>query len=934
MGWTNETDRITSDSYYGTVTTVTGKAFTDGEGNYYAGTYYGNEISALAGKTLTPYTNLDEAFHITYVINGGTMPSGYPETYTFDETVTLPVPTKADNTFVGWYKDYYFNYDPITEIAAGTTLGDLTLYASWKPEKTWVDYLDADGQPQRAYATILYGGDEAEYPAGVYTLEEISWGKSYGDVSYNRLNFTGDAILILPDYCSLSIGGERDNDGEDGLFVNGDLTIYGQTLGYNYCFASRIQASGNVAIYGGYLDIDNLSASNITLGWTGLDNKYSFNQVAGNVTLANDFRLQNDQGTSVVHAGSITSSELEQASLYPYATTIEVSYMDENGDTQTVNATVLWGDETSTSLSGGFYTIMEDVGICHDLSFNGNTTLIVPLNFFSLNGNLTVDGNLSVYGIGFFSIQDIEATGDVLFCIDDATNPSSTLTASGNVFIAHGCFSAYRIYGSTITLGYLYNNDYIRCGSNYQNGYFGNVVVREGQALQQGGNVYSGTLTAEQISAINGKELKPYIPTIPTLAVTGYGESTESDHWVFIATPIVGFFDPYSVTNLIGGMSPSGQSNFDLYRFNQSAELEWENFYQHLTGGNSFALENGKGYLYANKNDVTLEFNGVVYPLASKEVALDYDANAEFAGWNLVGNPFNAPAILDKSYYKMNSDGTGLVAEAVSGNTAIDALTGVMVQANGEDETVLFTKSNAKGQQETGFGTLQIALTQTGTRGNALLDNAIVSFNEGDQLGKFYFGTQDANIYIPQGNKEYAIVSVGRDAPWHVSTTTGVNEIPVNFKAHENGEYTITVNPKNVEMGYLHLIDNLTGANVDLLPSLRAERSNPDQPASYTFTAKTTDYESRFRLVFSTSGDANGDNEAFAFVDASGNIIITDGPSTGSGTCTLQVIDVMGRIVVQGDAMNRVSTSGMTPGVYVLRLINGDTIRTQKIVID
>ena len=324
----------------------------------------------------------------------------------------------------------------------------------------------------------------------------------------------------------------------------------------------------------------------------------------------------------------------------------------------------------------------------------------------------------------------------------------------------------------------------------------------------------------------------------------------------------------------------------------------------------------------------------MVYPLASKEVALDYDANAEFAGWNLVGNPFNAPAILDKSYYKMNSDGTGLVAEAVSGNTAIDALTGVMVQANGEDETVLFTKSNAKGQQETGFGTLQIALTQTGTRGNALLDNAIVSFNEGDQLGKFYFGTQDANIYIPQGNKEYAIVSVGRDAPWHVSTTTGVNEIPVNFKAHENGEYTITVNPKNVEMGYLHLIDNLTGANVDLLPSLRAERSNPDQPASYTFTAKTTDYESRFKLVFSASGDANGDNEAFAFIDASGNIIITDGPSTGSGTCTLQVIDVMGRIVVQGDAMNRVSTSGMTPGVYVLRLINGDTIRTQKIVID
>ena len=117
---------------------------------------------------------------------------------------------------------------------------------------------------------------------------------------------------------------------------------------------------------------------------------------------------------------------------------------------------------------------------------------------------------------------------------------------------------------------------------------------------------------------------------------------------------------------------------------------------------------------------------------------------------------------------------------------------------------------------------------------------------------------------------------------------------------------------------------------MDLLPSLRAERSNPDQPASYTFTAKTTDYESRFKLVFSASADANGDNEAFAFVN-NGNIIITDVEKCHGAS--LQIVDVMGRIVVQGDAMNRVSTGGMTPGVYVLCLINGDMIRTQKVVV-
>ena len=102
-----------------------------------------------------------------------------------------------------------------------------------------------------------------------------------------------------------------------------------------------------------------------------------------------------------------------------------------------------------------------------------------------------------------------------------------------------------------------------------------------------------------------------------------------------------------------------------------------------------------------------------------------------------------------------------------------------------------------------------------------------------------------------------------------------------------------------------------------------------NEPTSYTFTAKTTDYESRFKLVFSTSADTNGDNETFAFVN-NGNIIIT----ADMDDATLLIVDVMGRVMVCRDAMNRVSTGGMAPGVYVLRLINGDEVRTQKIVID
>ena len=43
----------------------------------------------------------------------------------------------------------------------------------------------------------------------------------------------------------------------------------------------------------------------------------------------------------------------------------------------------------------------------------------------------------------------------------------------------------------------------------------------------------------------------------------------------------------------------------------------------------------------------------------------------------------------------------------------------------------------------------------------------------------------------------------------------------------------------------------------------------------------------------------------------------------------------MGRVVVSRDASNAsaISTSGMTAGVYMLRLINGTNVKTQKIVV-
>ncbi len=60
LGWTNPADRITASSYSAsTVKVADGQVLTDGSGHFYSGTLSAADISAIAGKTLCPYSSND-----------------------------------------------------------------------------------------------------------------------------------------------------------------------------------------------------------------------------------------------------------------------------------------------------------------------------------------------------------------------------------------------------------------------------------------------------------------------------------------------------------------------------------------------------------------------------------------------------------------------------------------------------------------------------------------------------------------------------------------------------------------------------------------------------------------------------------------------------------------------------------------------------------
>ena len=387
-----------------------------------------------------------------------------------------------------------------------------------------------------------------------------------------------------------------------------------------------------------------------------------------------------------------------------------------------------------------------------------------------------------------------------------------------------------------------------------------------------------------------------------TLPIIGY--DTEAAHgtlsWYLIASPI----GTIANDNLEEKVTNIFSNSYDLYYFNQSGKqgddyVEWINYkpengtYQ-ATGAN-FDLVRGKGYLYANSQTVDLVFNGFAPSTENFEVTLAYDADARFAGWNLVGNPYAVPAYFttDRDFYTMNSAGTSFEV-CTDEERSIEAMAGVFVIATSNNESLTFTTQPTK--QSRG-----IVLKLSEGRSNT--DAAIVRFGEGRTLPKLQLFEGSTKIYIPQDGQDFAVVR-----------SEEMGEMPVNFKAESNGTYSLNVSGQNTEFAYLHLIDNMTGNDVDLL----------DTP-SYSFEAKTTDYESRFKLVYATG---NASDDTFAFF-SNGSFVINN-----EGNAELQVVDVMGRIV-KSESINgcaNVSVNGAA-GVYMLRLINGDNVKVQKVVV-
>ncbi|MBR0176375.1 MAG: C10 family peptidase [Bacteroidales bacterium] len=368
--------------------------------------------------------------------------------------------------------------------------------------------------------------------------------------------------------------------------------------------------------------------------------------------------------------------------------------------------------------------------------------------------------------------------------------------------------------------------------------------------------------------------------------------TADDNGWCFIASPVTENITPSVENGLIA-------NEYDLYYYDEPKHY-WRN---HVSHSDDFTIEHKKGYLYANNTETTLQFEGTLAPSNAAVSITGLSHSAEtLNGFNLVGNPFACHATVDQDCYVISGNQVILANNAPT----LAPCEGVMVKATSDQFAVTFTKaSGAKGNGKD--KSLDLVVTQ----GKTTLDRARVRLGEGTNMEKFNLDNEHTQISFWNNGQDFA-----------VAYTDGQDEMPLNFKAAKNGTYTLAFEVENLDLDYLHLIDNMTGDEVDVLAM-----------PNYTFEAKTSDYASRFRLVFAendTDGASTG-SAAFAYI-ADGEILINEADASDA---SLQVVDMTGHVVVSVGGHTRcVPTTGIPAGVYVLRLINGDTVRTQKIVIE
>lgn len=206
----------------------------------------GIEVGTIGNRAIYAVWTANN-YSVSFNADGGTMPAGHIQSYTYDVLTILPTPTKSGLDFGGWYETANFSTEKLGTFAPGT-LGNKTLYALWLTPITGnptIVRMEAENTDLRGRSGPGYSGSQSDenriqnelgasggkvvgwtLGPGVYidyefTLDRtltnttltIGLGSEIGNVTFNPSNLRVYVNGVVVNWGSLTIGGPTNRFG-------------------------------------------------------------------------------------------------------------------------------------------------------------------------------------------------------------------------------------------------------------------------------------------------------------------------------------------------------------------------------------------------------------------------------------------------------------------------------------------------------------------------------------------------------------------------------------------------------------------------------------------------------------------------------------------------------------------------------------------------
>ena len=522
LDWNNGSDYIYANKYSvgGNLHIADGKYFAGEDGTAYSGTIEKvNGVYPIGGKTLQPHIpgsvdywdeNGLRQFCTDYTVLDGSETALAAGWYVADGTVRFDHAVSTTGAVRIILKDgAVMNVGTADSPVSGNTVsvddsnGSITIY----------------GQKANSGRINAYATDYGFYADG------------------GTVTLVGGHVMASSYSGTVCIADGKSYISEDGIVLSGTLSseqlaaIAGQTL-YPYVEGGAFYLDMNgqrqfsvscTALTG--------SETSLAAGWYVADGTVNFDHhitVQGDIHIILKDQAVMNVGTADIpidgfgiggsgqYSFSISiygqSTGTNQGQLKVYATAVGIYAFNGNFNCSSASVTVSASSESSLAI------------YAHNASFAGTGNLNLKdatvnttgrKGLYALGGNLTIDG-------GQVTVEAVEYGIDAQY-----TNSSGgNVTINGGIVTASG--NEYVIFagGGNITLGWKNSTDRIYA-SNYVLASYGSctVSIADGKSfVDEDGNTYSGTLTSDQIEAIAGKTLVPYITT--TIAMNDDGIMT------------------------------------------------------------------------------------------------------------------------------------------------------------------------------------------------------------------------------------------------------------------------------------------------------------------------------------------------------------------------------------------------------------------------